>query len=385
MTRLQSIRSKLQLRYALYLVGVATVIGSLLGAKLLTGGNGDDQKAEPSRANQEKLVGPVVMGTVDSDPQPIPYGLPPVLQSGTIAEKFIKDGDDVKAGAKLYRFDTSPLEQNLNVAQKGVDVAKIKVTEAKLGLDQHAERIKNVEQEVTDADRNKELKAKLYLLIKKNLESYFRTENDKLSPDELQAKLDKDDKLFKALVDHTQAVSIWEQKQRELKTLATAAELIANQIKQAEAVVKQAEAEVAKAQKAIDLCTICAKVDGTIEQVTIGEGATLGISTLKPALWLIPAGPRIVRAEIEADFAHRVSSKLIGKVVTIYDNTDPRLTYKGEVLRISDTYLLKRSSNEGFLGSDTRVLEAAIKVTIAAPGDKPPLRVGQRVRVDLGQ
>jgi hypothetical protein len=100
---------------------------------------------------------------------------------------------------------------------------------------------------------------------------------------------------------------------------------------------------------------------------------------------LIPAGPRVVRAEIEADFAHRVSSKLIGKVVTIYDNTDPKLTYKGEVLRISDTFLLKRSANEGFLGSDTRVLEAAIKVIEAAPADRPPLRIGQRVRVDLGQ
>jgi multidrug resistance efflux pump len=179
-------------------------------------------------------------------------------------------------------------------------------------------------------------------------------------------------------------LSEWELKQHEQNTLKVAAEIIAIQIKQAEAVVSQAQAEAKKAQSAIDLCTIVAKIDGTIEQVTIGEGATLGVGTLKPALWLIPKGPRIVRAEIEADFAHRVSDKDLGREVTIFDNTDPKLTYKGKVLLISKTFLPKRST-EGILGSETRVLEAQIEVLDASPADRPPLRVGQRVRVDLGK
>ncbi len=384
MTRLQSDRPRLRLRHALYVAGVVIMIGSLLGAKLLTNGTTDDAKAEPSRVNAAKLVGPVVMGTVDSDPQPIPYGLPPVLQSGTIVEKFVKDGDEVKAGAKLYRFDTAPMEGSLEVAQRAVDVAKTKVAEAKLGLDQHAEKVKNLELAVTLAERRKNQNGELYNLIKRNLETLYKIDN-KLTPAEIDTKLANDDKLFAAHVGYISALSEWDLKQRELKSLNVAAEIIAIQIKQAEAVVKQAEAEVTRAQTNIDLCTIKAKVDGTIEQVTIGEGATIGVSTIKPALWLIPAGPRIVRAEIEAEFAHRISSKLEHKQVTIYDNTDPKLTYKGEVLRISPSFLPKRSANEGLLASDTRILEAAIKVIDASPTDRPPLRVGQRVRVDLGQ
>ena len=104
-------------------------------------------------------------------------------------------------------------------------------------------------------------------------------------------------------------------------------------------------------------------------------------------MWLIPAGPRIVRAEIEADFAHQVTKEILNKEVTIYDNTNPRLTYKGKVTRIGGTFLPKRSSsNEGLLtGQGTLALEADIEVLDAAPPGRPPLRVGQRVRVDLGQ
>jgi multidrug resistance efflux pump len=386
MTTLQSDRSKLRLRHTLYLLGVVLMIGSLLGAKLLTDGNGGgNEKNEQGRSNPEKLVGPVVMGTVDSDPQPIPYGLPPVLQSGTIVEKFVKDGDDVKAGTKLYRFDTSPLEQSLEVAKKGAEVTRKKLAEARIGLTLHHEHVKSLELAVKVAERNKEGRLEIYGLIERKLKDYYRTENKKITEEELKAKLDNEDKLLTAKVDYYKALSEWENQGRELETQKVAAERIAILIEQADAVVKQAEAEVAKAQKAIDLCTIYAKVDGKIEQVTIGEGATLGVSTLKPALWLIPAGPRIIRAEIEADFAHRVTSKLIGKEVTIYDNTDPKLTYKGKVMRISDTFLTKRSANETLLGTGTPILEAAIQVIDATPADRPPLRVGQRVRVDLGQ
>jgi multidrug resistance efflux pump len=149
--------------------------------------------------------------------------------------------------------------------------------------------------------------------------------------------------------------------------------------------VKLAQEEVKTAQTAINLCTVRAESAGTIERVTIGPGTTIGIGTRDAALWLIPAGTRIVRAEIEADFAHRVGKDIEGKEVTVYDNTNPQLTYKGKVLRVGDTFLPKRSAGENLLGNDTRVLEAIVEVAHPTPKDKPPLRVGQRVRVSLGQ
>jgi len=94
---------------------------------------------------------------------------------------------------------------------------------------------------------------------------------------------------------------------------------------------------------------------------------------------------RIVRAEIEAEFAHRVGKEIEGKEVVVFDNTDPRLTYRGKVRTIGGTFLPKRGPSDSLLTGTTSVLEAVIEITDPSPTGKPPLRVGQRVRVGLGQ
>jgi multidrug resistance efflux pump len=189
--------------------------------------------------------------------------------------------------------------------------------------------------------------------------------------------------VLKAYADYVVAFRDVAFKEKELAALETADPQVF--VREAEAGVKQAEAAEHKAQTAIDLCTVKAKSAGTIERVTIGEGSTLGISTREPALWLIPAGSRIVRAEVEAEFAHRVGKDLEGKEVLVFDNSDPRLVYHGKVRYIGGTFLPKRSAGDSLLGNDTRVLEAVVEIADPAPAGKPPLRVGQRVRVGLGQ
>jgi len=72
------------------------------------------------------------------------------------------------------------------------------------------------------------------------------------------------------------------------------------------------------------------------------------------ALWLIPAGPRVVRAEVEAEFARRVGPDIQGKTVTIYDHTDAGLTYTGTVRRPGTMFLPRRGNTDSFLGTDTR-------------------------------
>jgi multidrug resistance efflux pump len=380
MTWLRRVRPVL-LRFSLYLIGVAVMIGSLVGAKLLTGGHDENVKAESPGANG-KISGPLVLGTVDSNPEPLRYLLPPVLQSGTIAKMYVNEGDRIHAGDKLYEFDASSLHGNLKVAQCAVEVAKKKVAEAREKVILHTTQVENAEQLLTDAVQNEKLAGKLCDIIKYNLKKSYKDNN--VLEAEWEIWLNNNDRLFEAQAKHLKAQSELRARQTELNTLKNGAKLATIMVDQAEAGVKQAEAEEARAKNAVDLCTLYAKIDGTIEQVTISEGTTLGISTPKPALWLIPAGPRVVRAEIEAEFAHRVSSSLEGKEVTIFDNSDPKLTYKGKVRRVGEAFLPKRSS-EGLLGSDTLVLPALIEVIDAKPANRPPLRIGQRVRVDLGQ
>ena len=64
-------------RPALFVLGAALVGVTLLGAKALTAGNGAEPHKPASAAGNGKAGGPVVLGTVDSDPQPVSYGLPP--------------------------------------------------------------------------------------------------------------------------------------------------------------------------------------------------------------------------------------------------------------------------------------------------------------------
>jgi len=366
----------------LYVVGVAVIVGSLVGARALTAGNGnaaDPPKTANPVPKSDSKTGPVVLGTVDSNPGPVQYGLPPVIQSGTISEVFVKEGQEVKKGDKLFEFDTSILTRDLERAVAAVALARTKVAEAEEGAKQHELNIEVAKQVVTAAENKERLNGVLYNIVKGNLEKGYKAEN--VAENLWQSRFALNPDLYKANVDYDVARQEVMLQKAKVKVMEAADPKV--MIKQAEAGVAAAQAEVNKAKTAIELCTVRAKTAGTIEQIKTSPGATLGISTRDPALWLIPGGPRIVRGEVEADFAHRVKSDLVGKEVIISDHTDPKLTYKGTVSRVGGTFLPKR--DQGLLGNETRVIEVVIEVAEPTGDEKHPLRVGQRVRVNLGQ
>jgi multidrug efflux pump subunit AcrA (membrane-fusion protein) len=377
-------------RPALFVLGALLLVGSLLGARALTKANGQGNGEQPKTANPAptaKLSGPIVLGTVDSDPSPVPYLLPPVLQSGTVTKVFVKTGQEVKVNQPLYEFDTSLQKADYESAKAAVAMANTKVDVALEGAKAHAKKIELAEQAVLFAGEKKKMLGDTYNLIKNNLETFWKGQKgpnaQPYSEGEIAKKLADDDKLLKAHAEYVFADRDVIVKEKELAALRAADPQV--YVREAQAGVEQARAAENKAQIAINLCTVKAGTAGTIERITIGEGSTLGVGTREYALWLIPAGSRIVRAEVEADFAHRVGKDLEGKEVVVFDNTDPRLTYRGKVLTVGGTFLPKRSGNQSLLGSDTSVLEAVIEILDPAPPGKPPLRVGQRVRVGLGQ
>lgn len=369
-----------RIRPAFFLLGAALVGATLVGARALTaGGNTDGKTANPTPAANGKATGPVVLGTVDSDTPPVGYGLPPVLQSGTVDQVFVKDGQDVKVGDRLYAFDTRMQRVELENARAAVAVAQSKVAEAEEGVKAHSQKLEVAKLAIEVAEKKEYWHRNLHTLVESQVKKGLK---DSGVPEaEWPAKLQGNESLYKAGVDLTTAVNEHKLKELELKALQAADPQVV--VRQARTVVLQAEVKVEQAKTAIEMCTVTARTAGTVEQVKVSPGSTLGISTRDPALWLIPAGPRIVRAEVEADFAHRVTPDLEGKEVTIYDHTDPKLTYRGVVRRVGGTFLPKRA--EGLLPNDTRAIEVPIVVTDPSPAGKPPLRVGQRVRVNLGQ
>jgi multidrug resistance efflux pump len=388
MARLQNIRRK-----AFYAVGGGLLVGSLLGARLLThGGGGTTNPAAPTNpTNGKDGSGPVVLGTADSNPSPIRFNLPPVLQSGQIEKVFVTAGQDVKVreyklfggklaiGDPLYKFNSQILEDKLEGALRGVEVARANVRKAKELLNQHGTAIDGQKLKIDVVKDKIERSLRAYQLYEANFRKLHTTETEA----RIKELLQNDIEYFKLETTYRGAVLELRYENTILANLEKTDPNVGVAI--AEAEVNRTEALVDEARTAIDMCTVRTKIAGTIERVNISPSDVIGISTRTPAVILVPAGPRIVRAEIEADFAHRIGRDKIGQDVTVYDNTDPKITYKGKVERIGDTFLPKRNASESFAPSDTLVIEAIIVVADSNPPGIPPLRVGQKVRVNFGK
>lgn len=382
-----------QLRPLLFVLGGLLVIGSLLGARLLTAGGGGGTDATPAPPPASKTaLGTIVQGYVDSDPPPVYTGLPPVLQSGEVVQVFVKAGDEVKVrpvtifgkrvelGDRLYKFNTQMLDAKLAEAEDAVAVARANVRKARALQDQHQTNIK-VQKEKLDTVKTKmELSKEGLEVYEKNL---WETLSTTQTVEKAKERYAADPERFRLKKEYITSVKEHSAEKLALDVLQEAD--VGAAVAIAEAEVKRAEAMLNEAKTAVDLCTVRAKVNGTVEQVNVSAGTVMGVSTRTPAVVLVPSGRRVVRAEVEAEFAHRIGTDKIGKKVTIYDNTDPKLTYEGTVERIGDTFLPKRGAGDGLIQSDTRVLEALVVVSDPAPAGKPPLRVGQKVRVNFGQ
>lgn len=371
-----------KMRPVLVVLGLGTLLATVAGARALTGedapksGGGTPEKAAPPKPG-----GTVVLGTVDTETPQVEYGLPPVLAAGSIAKVFVKDGDVVRAGDKLYEFDTTVQRGLVDRAKSAVAYAKTKVAEAKELAGQHKSAIALAEFAVKKAESKVQFQLDNYRLIERKIETAYRAEKFDESTWPERKKGDSD--LYKANVDYRIAELEKEYAEKEVTRLKA----INPQVKvdEAEAAVKQAETEQANAEAAVELCTLRAKTDGTVEQVTVAAGKAMGVGTRQPALWLIPAGPRIVRAEVEADFVHRIGANPEGRTVTVTDDANANLKYSGTIKRVGSTFLRKRSSADALVSSDTRVIEVEVEIADAAPANQPALLVGQRVRVHLGK
>ncbi|MBX9584127.1 MAG: biotin/lipoyl-binding protein, partial [Gemmataceae bacterium] len=363
-----------------YVAGGLLVVGSLLGARLWAHGSGGEAGGRPAAppTNGAGGSGPVVLGYVDSDPPPVSTGLPPVLQSGEVAEVYVKAGAEVKAGDRLYKFDTRFLEAEVKGAEEAVKVARANVVRAKAAEDQFPQLVAAQELKLKAADEKVRTTAEAVQVFEFNLR---RTLANTQSKDDIQRLFENDPKRFELRVPMLTA-PIERDAERIAFDRLKATDATADR-KAAEAQVEQAKAALAKAKTAVELCTVRARVAGAVERVNVGPGDVIGVGTRTPAAVLVPAGPRVVRAEVEAEFAHRVGPEKIGKEVVIYDHSDAKLAYKGVVRRVGTTFLPKRSDG-GLVPNETRVLEALVEVADPAPPGKPPLRVGQRVKVNFG-
>lgn len=367
----------------LKIIAVAFSIGALLvtlvGANRLNNGNGDPQPGAGGRPAQPPKAtdGLVAKGSVTAESEPMPFLLPAHLAAGRVMQVLVKNGQSVKKGDILVKFDDWQYKADLTKAEATVQAAirqhqiafgkqeqhKILVEKAKLAL-KNAEQSRDKAREMLDAIRKKLDFQLRQLGGMANIDKAIREEPEFLKAEGL---LDAaENQIKEKQLDLTMA-----EKEPLLPTLEAAT--FQSQI---------AQAEVEKAKIAIAHCELKSEINGVIERVAVAPGQVMYPQSRTPMFWLIPDGTRYIKAEIVPEFAYKIRDKEGTKVV-ISDDSSPGLVYEGVVEQVGTAFLPKSGGVDLLNGKPTNVLEVSIRVIDPAPPGKPILRVGQPVRVTI--
>ena len=350
-----------------WLLGLALLTASLVGAShvLQSRQTESPPQAKPS-AERPAANGHGVycLGNVavDGDVPPDGVALAPT-QQGEVTELLIYAGQNVKAGDILLRVKDDLFQKKVVEAELGVRVAELDVAEARRGLDQHRQGVE-AQRAAIRAAQHKVASAEATLNRLKNLKETFGQSNN----DDIKAA----DESLAAARDGVEA------EEANLRRLEASRPDL--KVDKAERGVEVAKARLDEARLLLDNCTLKAPTDGTILRLNVTKGSLITSQTRLPPVQFAPAGPRVVRAEVPQEFAHRVQ---VGMPALVHDVTIPDFTWQGTVKSLAPAYLPKRTAGTEVLslsGSDAWVLECIVEL---APSGTSP-RLNQRVRVGIG-
>jgi multidrug resistance efflux pump len=341
-----------------WLVGFAALAVSLGGAGWMMRTNAGPTLAPvPGGANTAALH---CIGHVDvPDGVSFPYPAAP----GRVVEVKAREGQAVKAGDVLFRVDDRAPRDDFDRAENAVGAAKVGIDKAANARKKHEQMVLAQEQAIDAAN----LTVKTAQIVVNKKRSLLKS-NNTLPEDVTAAENDLD-----------KARAGVKAEEAKLAALKLAVNDIAFEERLATSDVADKQKLLAKAQLALDECDVKAPADGTVLRLDVRQGDLLGAQPKSPPLIFCPAGQRIVRAEVEQEWADRVQE---GQVASIEDDTGngsgPK--WAGKVVRVGDWMAHRRSIlPDPSQFHDIRTLECVI----ALDPNQPPLRIGQRVRVAL--
>jgi multidrug resistance efflux pump len=355
---------KVPRRYPLFwLLGVALLAVSVLGAGWGMRPRGAEAPSpgnlpvhQPASPGAPPFV--VALGYVDVTDGVI--SLFPMLPLKVTAVP-VHEADHVKAGDVLLKLDDEQLRIQVDEAVIAVQVARIDLDEAKTAQERH-QQVLEQQKQVAAAARAAREQAEIVAEAKKEQAAKMN-----VRPEEAKAA-EKEVARLAALEAAAQA---------RLKD----AQLVdpGRAVSRAELNVQVKEKLRDDARHALKNSELTAPEDGTVLRLQANPGEVFGPQSRQPALLFCPDKPRIVRAEVEQEFAARVS---VGQHVRVADDSNSNeQVWTGKVSRVADWFMPRRTilpDNAQFL--DVRTQECIIELD---PGQPPP-RIGQRVRVTIG-
>lgn len=315
-------------------------------------------QANGDRVSTEKPTVPTSRDMVCDGYVDLKNGITPLIpaQPGKVARLAVQENDHVTAAAPLLYLDEQAAMLVVEEAKAAALGAQAQLALARKAPEEHELKLA-MQKDAQDAATAKLDAARQGLARKRELEK-----SNLINVREVA--------VAEELVKELEAVRHSEEKKLAYLQLHNPQQ----DVRHAEAEADRLQAKLKQAEHALAECVLKAPQAGTVIRVLATPGAMLGTSH-EPALLFAPDEPRIVRAEVEQEFAGQVAH---GQTAELRDFVSNQLLGTGKVARLSDWYLRRRFIlQEPTRFNDTRTMECIITLD---PG-RPPPRIGQRVRV----
>lgn len=281
------------------------------------------------------------------------------LRPGRVSKVLVRENDEVSPGTALLQLDDEVPRLHAQEAAAALAAAQARLASAQRLPAQHQAKIAQQQDAIQAAVHRVEAAGKT-LDHKRNLHAKLLISSQELAVAESQAK-------------ETDAICrVEKEKLVELKCREPDVEI---EIARADA--ERLKVKYALAKRDVEEYVLKAPSAGTVMQVFVQEGEALTASRSQPALLFAPKEARIVRAEIEQEFAGRFK---LGTRVRIEDDTSVAPLGEGAITYLSDWFLPRR-----FHLQDPTMFNSGRTIECIITPDKghPPVRIGQRVRIRL--
>jgi multidrug resistance efflux pump len=280
------------------------------------------------------------------------------LRPGRVAAVLVGANQVVEKGTVLIQLEDAADRHRLAQAEAALDEACQKVEAAERLPEQHRARVAQQEAAVEAA--------------------FARLAATRLQADRLDRlrrnKLGSDEEAEAAALQvKALAAAARAEKDRLHELLQVEPEL---EVARARAAVAAAQAQRDLALDALRECRIVAPGPGMVLSVFASPGDVVGPQTGVPLVQFCPSGPRILRAEVDQEFASQVA---VGQLVLLLEEQDGRVCGRGKVVLVSSWCSRRRVTlQDPRQANDARTLECLIQ-----PATEQPLRIGQEVRLKI--
>jgi HlyD family secretion protein len=292
-------------------------------------------------------------GVVEAQTRNIVVGSP---TAGIVVEVAVAVGDEVPAGAALFRLDDRDLRAELAVRKADLDKAKTELV--RLEAEPRQEQIPVQEAAVREAEALLDRDADAYKRAQETFARRVTTEEDLFAKRDAVA-------FAKAAVNKAQA---------DLDLLKAGSWRYDLDV--AKTTVSRAEADVARIQTELDRLVVRALVAGQVLQVNVDPGEFVAAPEKEPLLILGNVDKLHVRVDIDEYDIPRFTKSSPAVAVP---RGNLQLKYPLEFVRVEPFVVPKKSlTGDNTERVDTRVLQVIYQFD---PAGKPPLFVGQQVEV----